>query len=264
MYTARRKIVKEKGVQPNDFEQTVGQALFDLEVKGDLPELKELHISGAREIDLGAGKSAVVIFVPYPQLTRFHKIQTRLIRELEKKFHGKQVVIIANRRILPPTTKKNRQKRQQRPRSRTLTAVHDAILEDMVYPTEIVGKRLRVRLDGSRQIKVYLDPKDHQYLEYKTETFSKVYKKLTGKTVLFEFPSGVEATVLAVLVELVVCQEVCQAVCQAVASRVLVVPEDLVDLAEMMVQLLRRLTKRLAYLLHDNDHLFASSVIMID
>lgn len=38
--------------------------------------------------------------------------------------------------------------------SRTLTAVHDGILEDLVFPAEIVGKRIRVKLDGSRLIKV--------------------------------------------------------------------------------------------------------------
>lgn len=40
------------------------------------------------------------------------------MRELEKKFSGKDVVIVANRRILPPTSKSI-----ARPRSRTLTAV---------------------------------------------------------------------------------------------------------------------------------------------
>ena len=40
--------------------------------------------------------------------------------------------------------------------SRTLTAVHDAILEDLVHPAEIVGKRIRIRLDGSRLTKVWV------------------------------------------------------------------------------------------------------------
>ena len=34
--------------------------------------------------------------------------------------------------------------------------VHDAILDDLVYPTEIVGKRVRYKVDGSRTLKVRL------------------------------------------------------------------------------------------------------------
>ncbi len=58
--------------------------------------------------------------VPYRLLKQFHKIQQRLVRELEKKFSGKDVVLIANRRILPPSSTG---KATDRPRSRTLTAV---------------------------------------------------------------------------------------------------------------------------------------------
>ena len=58
--------------------------------------------------------------VPYRLLKAFHKIQQRLVRELEKKFSGKDVVLIANRRILPPSSTG---KATDRPRSRTLTAV---------------------------------------------------------------------------------------------------------------------------------------------
>ena len=58
--------------------------------------------------------------VPYRLLKAFHRVQQRLVRELEKKFSGKDVVLIGNRRILrAPTSGKS----NARPRSRTLTAV---------------------------------------------------------------------------------------------------------------------------------------------
>jgi uncharacterized protein YqhQ len=31
-------------------------------------------------------RKAIIIFVPHPQLKDYHKIQTKLVRELEKKF----------------------------------------------------------------------------------------------------------------------------------------------------------------------------------
>ena len=58
--------------------------------------------------------------VPYRLLKSFHKIQSRLVRELEKKFSGKDVVLIANRRIMAPPTSGIS---NSRPRSRTLSAV---------------------------------------------------------------------------------------------------------------------------------------------
>ena len=166
---AHRKIIKEKGLDPEPFEVDVAQAICDLEANSnDLKaELRELYIVSAREVDV-TGRKAVVIFVPFKLLKVVHKIQSRLVRELEKKFSGKHVVVIGNRRIMRKPTAGQRQPKQKRPRSRTLTAVHEAILEDLVYPTEIVGKHTRYRLDQSKIIKVYLDPKEAPNVDRKS------------------------------------------------------------------------------------------------
>jgi len=135
----------------------VKQAIQDLEntnqeLKADL---ENLFICGAAEVAI-ANRTAVVIHVPYRYLKAFHKIQQRLVRELEKKFSNKDVVFVGNRRIRP-VPKANFAR--ARPRSRTLTAVHASLL----------AKKTET--------------------EYKLETFAGVYKKLTGKDVSFEFPA---------------------------------------------------------------------------
>ena len=79
----------------------------------------------------------------------------RLTRELEKKFSDRHVVFVAQRRMLRKPTRTSRVV-QKRPRSRTLTSVHEKILEDLVFPTEIVGKRTRISVDGSKLLKVYV------------------------------------------------------------------------------------------------------------
>lgn len=54
-----------------------------------------------------------------PKLKQFQKIQIRLVRELEKKFSGKHVVFVGDRKILPKPSHKTRvANKQKRPRSR--------------------------------------------------------------------------------------------------------------------------------------------------
>ncbi|MQL95849.1 hypothetical protein Taro_028516, partial [Colocasia esculenta] len=187
MFTARKKIVKEKGLEPTEFEDVVAQALFDLEnTNNELKsDLKDLFINSATQVDVAADKKAVVIHVPYRLRKAFRKIHVRLVRELEKKFSGKDVVLVATRRILRPPKKGSA---IVRPRNRTLTAVHESMLEDIVYPAEIVGKRVRYRIDGSKIIKIFLDPKEKNNTGYKVDTFAGVYRKLSGKDVVFDYP----------------------------------------------------------------------------
>ncbi|CAO1636667.1 unnamed protein product [Sympodiomycopsis kandeliae] len=173
---------------PSEIETTVAQALIDLEssVTELKTELRSLQIAAAKEVDVKGGKKAIVIFVPIPQLKAFHKIQQRLTRELEKKFSDRHVIFVGQRRILGKPGRRSRVK-QPRPRSRTLTAVHDSILEDLAYPTEIVGKRTRVAQDGNKQLRVFLDARDETSLGHRTQSMSDVYRKLTGHEVVFGF-----------------------------------------------------------------------------
>eukprot|EP00299_Pterocystis_sp_00344_P009236 c3816_g1_i1.p1 GENE.c3816_g1_i1~~c3816_g1_i1.p1 ORF type:complete len:191 (-),score=30.95 c3816_g1_i1:41-613(-) len=183
-----RKIQKEK---PDQLEVDVAKALVELELNlADIrPDLAPLKFISAREVDVSGTKKAIVIVVPFVQLQQYRKIQSKLIRELEKKFSGKHVVLVGNRRILKKETKTTKIKRQQRPYSRTVTAVHAAILEDLTFPIDIVKKRTRVRSDTSKLLKIYLDPKEQANVEGKLDTFTAVYKRLTGKDATFEFPA---------------------------------------------------------------------------
>mmetsp|Transcript_27644 Transcript_27644/g.79419 ORF Transcript_27644/g.79419 Transcript_27644/m.79419 type:complete len:194 (-) Transcript_27644:78-659(-) len=193
MFNARKKIVKEKGAAPTELEEEVAKALFDIEVSpsSDIKaDLRDIHISAAKEVDVGKTGKAVVVSFPYRVWKLVRKIQGRLIRELEKKFSKKHVIFVANRTMLDKDFRRKGVK--VRPRSRTLTAVHEALLEDVVGPTEIIGKRTRISIDGSKLMKVILDPKDKdkENGEAKLGAFAAAYKKLTNKEAVFMFPDA--------------------------------------------------------------------------
>eukprot|EP01027_Heterolobosea_sp_BB2_P020532 GEZU01029291.1.p1 GENE.GEZU01029291.1~~GEZU01029291.1.p1 ORF type:complete len:188 (-),score=92.04 GEZU01029291.1:245-808(-) len=185
MFTALRKIKKSKGQKPDQIETQVAQALFDIEVhsKELRPELQALYFVAAKEVEVKADKKAIVIFVPVKQLADYHRIQIRLVRELEKKFSGKHVIILAQRK----TMRKPKSMKIHRPIARTRAVVEENLMADLVYPIDITGKRTRVKLDGSIHYKTFLDPKEKGSYENKLNTFSVIYKKLTGKNVKFEW-----------------------------------------------------------------------------
>jgi len=183
-----RKIRKPGPKGPDEFELKVAEELFKLEgASPDLARLEKLYILGAKEVAVDGSKSAAVIMIPYKFLQEFRKIQVKLVRELEKKLQGRHVIVVAHRTIFGKSYERNVKTKGPRPRSRTLTHVHEAILDDLCFPTEILGKRVRYKTDGSKVTKVFLAPRDQVNVEVKLETFATVYQKLTGKNVVFSF-----------------------------------------------------------------------------
>lgn len=49
-------------------------------------QLRDLYITAAKLIEVDGGKKAIIMFVPFRLLNKYHKIQKTLIEELEKKF----------------------------------------------------------------------------------------------------------------------------------------------------------------------------------
>merc|ERR1712137_1522492 len=70
--TYRKKIQKEGNATIDELEQNVAQALYDLEQGSDLKsEMKYLFILSAKEVTVAPNKSAIVVVIPFRQITQF-------------------------------------------------------------------------------------------------------------------------------------------------------------------------------------------------
>ena len=85
----------KKGANADEFEKLVAEQMSNIDVVDG-----SMMISAAKQIELSGGKKAIMIFVPYTQIKEYHQVQERLVQELEKKFSGRHIVIIAQRTIL--------------------------------------------------------------------------------------------------------------------------------------------------------------------
>merc|ERR1739845_114847 len=98
-------------------------------------EFKNIYIAGAREFQINQiGKKerrVVLIYVPYPSLKAAQKLHYKIVSEIQKR-KNIQAFITAKRTILSKWIKVH--KSQTKPRSRALTSVFDAILDDLLIP----------------------------------------------------------------------------------------------------------------------------------
>merc|ERR1712190_553606 len=147
------KLQKKNNQRASDIENNVAQTLLEIQNGADAAtkeQLMQLHVVAVKEIDVG-GRNALILMVPAQQVAGWQEVQTKIVRELEKKFSGKHVLVIGARKVMAKEARKAGAKcyKQKRPISRSVKHVHEAILEDCVFPAEITGKRIRHKMDDS-------------------------------------------------------------------------------------------------------------------
>ena len=190
MFNPKSKIVKKDHSKPTDLELEVGKVLKQSEMSN--PELKDylnqIFITKAEFQEFtqadGTKCKTLVVRIPYRSLVPFQKTAREVVEQLEKKFEW-PAIVVAVRNIQSKNAITHVS--QKRPRSRTLTAVHQATLEDIVYPATITGKHTRVFADGKKQVKILIDPLDKEFVEDKAEAMAAVYQKLTTHKIQIGF-----------------------------------------------------------------------------
>jgi len=147
-----------------------------------------VYINSVEEVEYDAADGSknkyYLVKIPYRSLQFYKKVSTNMIDHLEEKFRW-PVIVVVNRTI--DSKRKITHPSQKRPRSRTLKAVHQATLNDVVVPSSIVGRRQRIsRVTGNTET-VYLDPLDKAIVEEKLDAMANAYQKLTTHKISLVF-----------------------------------------------------------------------------
>lgn len=155
----------------------------DQNLKKDLENLK---IENANEISIGSDKRCYLVQVNESSVKNLHNVHTDIVKKLEEHFSTPVVIVPFRKKINGKLFRKFRGVKV--PRDKTLSAVYDSYLEDLLHPATIVGKRVRYPTGKSRVYKVFVDPLDREHIEYKINAITACYKGLTNRDLVVEFP----------------------------------------------------------------------------
>jgi len=151
-------------------------------------DLENLQIENANEISVGTDKRCYLVQVNEASVKNLHNVHSEIVKKLEDHFSTPVVIVPYRKKINGKLFRRYRGTKV--PRDRTLSAVYDAYLEDLLYPATIVGKRVRYPKGKSRTFKVYVDPIDRENIEYKVPAIVACYKGLTNRDLVVEFPTN--------------------------------------------------------------------------
>lgn len=125
---------------------------------------------------------ALVVYLPFVFVNNNRALVTKIVNEIQKK-KNRHTFILAKRTII----NKKADFKQRIPRNRTLTAVYDALLEDLIFPANVIGRRWRYRLNGTQLGKIFLSEESRAFLEDKVDLIAQLYFALTNRKITFEF-----------------------------------------------------------------------------
>ena len=149
--------------------------------------MKNIKIENVSEINYEENKTFVLVNVNEASVKNLQAVHVDLVKRLESNL-GKPVLVIPSRKTIDG--KKYRKFIGKKvPRTKTLTYVRENLLEDLLYPATVVGKRTRYPRGQSQQLKVLVDAVDREVLSSKTSAICVGYKTLTGHELSIDFPA---------------------------------------------------------------------------
>ena len=149
-------------------------------------ELEPLKIEHANEIQMSENQKCYLIQISTNNLAGFKKVHSLLTKKLEQHLSNTVMIIPARKRVNGKEYRTFVSKKV--PRDRTLTAVFDAYLDDILYPATIVGKRIRYPVGKTtRTYKVLVDPLDKETINDRLDAIKACFKALTNRKLDIEF-----------------------------------------------------------------------------
>jgi small subunit ribosomal protein S7e len=178
---------KESSKKSNETQKIVSTAFEKIkdsekEHKADLEPIKIEH---SNEVQMSDDQKCYLIQISTSNLAGFKKVHSLLTKKLEESLSNPVILIPAKKRVNGKEYRVYVSKKV--PRDRTLTAVFDGYLDDILYPATIIGKRIRYPTGKTRTFKVLVDPLDKDIVEYKVPAMVACYRALTNRKLEIEF-----------------------------------------------------------------------------
>ena len=176
-----------KKTKVSEIQKNVSTALEKIKdsEKEHKTELEPIKVEHANEVQMDENQKCFLIQITTTNLAGFKKVHSLLTKKLEEHLSNPVVLIPAKKRVNGKEYSNFVSKKV--PRERTLTAVFDGYLDDILYPATIVGKRVRYPAGKTRTFKVFVDPLDKEVIQYKLPAITACYRALTNRKLEVDF-----------------------------------------------------------------------------